>query len=125
ELIRGLEEIDSYQKEGVMGRYLVYLQTHQEISRKLKEHGLSAETDQEKVRETLKTPEFETLHRDVEEKARLAFTPATFDITQTSSLPHSVLAVLSVQPGESVLTTLTGPDHDDLSPLSTSPLHHK
>jgi hypothetical protein len=125
ELIRGLEEIDSYQKEGVMGRYLVYLQTHQEISRKLQEHGLSAETDQEKVRETLKTPEFETLHRDVEEKARLAFTPATFDITQTSSLPHSVLAVLSVQPGESVLTTLTGPDHDDLSPLSTSPLHHK
>ena len=30
-----------------------------------------------------------------------------------------------MRPGESVLTSLTGPDHDDLSPLSPSLLHHK
>jgi hypothetical protein len=33
--------------------------------------------------------------------------------------------MLSVKPGESILTRLTGPDHDDLSPLSDSVLHYK
>src|SRR5438067_2386235 len=56
---------------------------------------------------------------------RLTLTPAIFDITDFTSLPKPILSLLSVKPGESVLTTLTGLNHDDLSPLSPSMLHYK
>jgi SEC-C motif len=77
------------------------------------------------MREILESPAFDDLLREVQGNARLALTSAIFDITDLSSLPNSVLSLLSVQPGESILTSLTGPGHDDLSPLSTSILHDK
>ena len=61
----------------------------------------------------------------MQERMRLAFTPAVFDITELTSLPESFLSLLSVTPGESILTSLTGPNYDDLSPLSTSVLHYR
>lgn len=129
-LIQGLEEINSYQKTGVFDRYQALREATEAITRKLRERGFSITSSDmlerdDKIREALKAPEFEALHRDVEEKARLTLTPAIFDITEITSLPKVVLSVLSIRPGESVLTELTGPNHDDLSPLSPSPLHHK
>jgi hypothetical protein len=50
---------------------------------------------------------------------------SNFGITQISSLPFKLLSLLSIRPGESILTSLTGEDYDDLSPLSTSTLHSK
>lgn len=130
ELLEGLEQINSYKKKGVLARYHAFREATEAIIRKLQERGLSiassdVQEEDDRIRDALKTPEFEALHRDVEEKARLTLTPAIFDITDTTSLPQVVLSTLSVQPGESILTTLTGPNHDDLSPLSLSPLHHK
>src|SRR5205823_5830371 len=98
--------------------------------RKLMEKGYALspdamEREAENVRSALESPEFEALNRDLQEKARLTLTPAIFDITELSVLPRSLLSLLSVRPGEAVLTSLTGPNHDDLSPLSTSVLHHK
>jgi hypothetical protein len=75
ELIQGLEQINSYQKEGVLGRYQTYQEANEAIIRKLREHGFSvapSEIQKEgaRIMEILKTPEFETLYKDVEEKAR-------------------------------------------------------
>ena len=64
-------------------------------------------------------------HEAAEDKARLTLTPAIFEITNITSLPRPFLSLLSVRPGESVLTSLTGPNHDDLSPISPSVLHYK
>lgn len=130
ELIQGLEQISLYQKEGVLGRYRAILEANEAIIQKLQKYGLpvvknGTQEEDKKIREALKTSEFEALSKDIEEKALLTFTPAIFDITKITSLPSAVLSILSVQPGESILTTLTGPNHDDLSPLSPSPLHHK
>lgn len=130
ELIRGLEQINSYQKEGVLDRYRMFQETTEAIIRELQKYGFSVTPDKEqeegdKIREALKTPAFEALLKDVEEKARLTFTPAIFDITTITALPLSVLLVLSVKPGEALLSSLTGLNHDDLSPLSPSHLHHK
>jgi len=61
------------------------------------------EEEVERTRQALASDEFKEAHREAEEKARLALTPAIFDITDVSSLPKAVLAVLSVRPGEAVL----------------------
>lgn len=129
-LIQGLEQINSYQKQGVLGRYEAFREANEATIRKLREHGFAItssdmQAEGEKIRDALKTPEFEALSTDLEEKARLALTPAIFDITEITCLPRTVLSVLSIRPGESPLTTLTGPSHDDLSPLSPSLLHQK
>ncbi len=130
QLVQGFDELNAYQKSGVIDRYRDLMESNMAILRKLEEIGCSVgpdspESDVEHARGLLQTEAFDALRESVEESARLALTPAIFDITELSSLPRAVLAVLSVRPGESILTTLTGPDHDDLSPLSTSPLHEK
>ncbi|MFZ5501795.1 MAG: hypothetical protein ACOY58_07810, partial [Candidatus Micrarchaeota archaeon] len=129
-LIDGLEQVNSYQREGVTGRYHAFSVANEVIIEKLREYGFSVtyatwQQEDQGLREVLQTPALDALYRDLEEKARLTLTPAIFDITEITNLPQSLLSVLSIKPGESPLFTLTGPDHDDLSPLSPSPLHHK
>lgn len=130
ELLKGLEAINEYQKTGVVRRYQALKEANEALVRKLMERGFrliprATEQDAKRLRIALQTPEFEKLDRDLQEKARLTLTPAIFDVTDISTLPRTLLTLLSVHPAEAVLTTLTGPNHDDLSPLSTSVLHHK
>jgi hypothetical protein len=127
QLISGLEEIHEYQKTGIIGRHLALRESHKAIIKKLEEeaHSFEASRTDIDMRALLESPSLEPLYREFQENAKLALTSAIFDITDISSLPHSVLSDLSVRPAESILTSLTGPDHDDLSPLSTSILHDK
>jgi hypothetical protein len=130
QLIQGLSEINTYQKTGVLNRYEELRESGEALTEKLRLQGYNTdpsanEEDVIRIREALGSSEFKALHEDTTEKARLALTAAIFDVTEVTSLPQSVLGVLSVRAGESILSELTGSNHDDLSPLSNSILHHK
>ncbi|MDE1925498.1 MAG: hypothetical protein KGH79_05010, partial [Patescibacteria group bacterium] len=129
-IINGLKAVDQYQKTGILGRYRDVAELQMALTAKLREKGYTVDPEAspgevERTRQALASEEFKDLHDQIQEKARLAFTPAIFDITDLTPLPKPILSLLSVKPAESVLATLTGPDHDDLSPLSTSVLHYK
>lgn len=130
EIITGLNQIDEYQKTGVLDRYRDVLDTTDAFTGKLRAKGYAVDpgATPEEIKRTqaaFATEEFKAMHAEMQEKLRLTFTPAIFEITDLTSLPKPFLSLLSVKPGESILNTLTGPDHDDLSPLSTSVLHYK
>jgi hypothetical protein len=130
QLIRGLEEINSYQKTGLLNRYGALLESGRALAQKMQDAGYDTSpsaTPEEAARisEALISPAFKFQLQETEEKARLALTSAIFDVTDVTALPPSLLSLLSVRAGESILTNLTGPDHDDLSPLSTSLLHYR
>ena len=132
EVIEGLRLIDEYQKTGVIGRYRALMKSQAELSSKLREKGyaVTSEASPEEIQRTsaaLDTEEFKSLNIEVQEQARLTFTSAIFDITDLTTLPKPFLSLLSVRPGESILSTLTGPspDYEDLSPLSPSVLHYR
>jgi SEC-C motif len=128
QLIDGLEAVKAYQRTGIFERYGDLFRAHEAFLEKLAERGYSPDqitSGELEMKEILQSPQFDEVYRDAQERARLALTPAVFDITDIAPLPKAVLTLLSVRPGESILTSLTGPDHDDLSPLSTSVLHYK
>lgn len=130
EIITGLSQIDQYQKTGVLDRYRDMHDITDAFTDKLRAKGYAVDpgATPEEIRRTqaaFDTEEFKVMHDEMQEKLRLTFTPAIFEITDLTSLPKPFLSLLSVRPGESILKTLTGPDHDDLSPLSTSVLHYK
>jgi hypothetical protein len=130
ELITGLQAIEEYLKTGVLGRYADVISSSNALMERLREKSYAVdsgatEEEFERTRQALASPEFADALNDAQEKARLTFTSAIFDITDLTPLPKSLLSTLSVRPGEAVLRdpTLTG--HDDLSPLSDSLLHFK
>jgi hypothetical protein len=130
EIIDGLGKIEEYQRSGVLERYRDLMNSIELFSEGLRSKGYAVDsgaTPEElaRTRDAFQAEEFREMHRAVDEMARLTFTPAIFDITDLTTLPQRLLSLLSVKPGESILTTLTGPNHDDLSPLSTSILHYK
>jgi hypothetical protein len=130
ELIAGLEAIEEYQKSGAIRRYFDAIGASNALTEKLREAGYAVESgateeEFERTRQALTLPEFADAHRAAEERAQLALTPALFDITTVTSLPKSLLSMLSVTPGEAVLRDPTLTKHDDLSPLSDSILHFK
>lgn len=129
ELVSGLEKISEYQKRGVMQRYLDLRTAVDTIQTKASELGFeydpfNPEVD-EKYKKALQTPELKPLLEDAQTKAQIAFTEQLFDITEIAGLPNEVMDALSVESGGAPLSELTGADHDDLSPLSTSPLHFR
>jgi len=129
-IIEGLKKIDEYKKTGVLDRYSEVMDLSESFMQKLKEKGyrVDPEASSEEIKQTRQaviSEEFKTIHEEMQEKMRLTFTSAIFDIKDLTSLPKAFLSLLSVKPGESILTTLAGPDYDDLSPLSTSVLHYK
>jgi len=129
-IIEELSQIDEYQKTGVLDRYRDVLDLENTFTDKLRDKGYAVDpgatpAEIKRTQAAFETEEFKALHDEMQEKMRLTFTPAIFEITDLSSLPKPFLSLLSVKPGESILETLTGPDHDDLSPLSTSALHYK
>lgn len=130
EIIEGLGKIDDYQKTGVLGRYQDVRDITDAFTDKLRAKGYAVDpgATPEEIKHTqaaFETEEFKVMHDEMQEKMRLTFTPAIFEITDITSLPKPFLSLLSVKPGESILKTITGLDHDDLSPLSTSVLHYK
>ena len=131
DIVTSLLEIDRYQKTGVISRYTDMMQASIALQDQMVEAGYNptatATPEEEAAIKIALASEFKEKHENVQEKARLTFTSAIFDITDITSLPKSVLSLLSIKPGESILTDLTGPapDYEDLSPLSISPLHYK
>jgi len=130
EIIDGLSKIDEYQKTGVLGRYRDVHDLIDAFTDKLRAKGYAVDpgVTPEKIKHTqaaFETEEFKAMHEEMQEKMRLTFTPAIFEITDITSLPKPFLSLLSIKPGESILKTITGPDNDDLSPLSPSVLHYK
>jgi hypothetical protein len=130
ELLSGLSAIEEYAKRGVLGRYESVMAATAELMQRLRERGFvvgpeASDAENERVREALATEEFSQAHAEAQEKARLTFTAALFDITELTWLPKPLLTTLSVQPGESVLRDPALTNNDDLSPLSNSPLHFK
>lgn len=130
DLIRGFQAIEDYQKRGAIERYSDFMSATETLTERLRAKGYALDADaseeeQERTRQALASDDFREAHREAEEKARLALTPAIFDVTDVSSLPKAVLAVLSVKPGEAVLRDPDLTQHDDLSPLATSILHYK
>jgi hypothetical protein len=129
-LVEELEKIDTYQKSGVINRYRAFREKNEQVLTELKNCGISIDqaavlSESERLGEVLNSPALEKLVGELQEQARLTLTPALFDITDLTWLPRPILSLLSIRPGESILTSLTGPNHDDLSPLSTSVLHYK
>jgi SEC-C motif len=129
-VVHGLLRIAEYLKVGFGGRYEDLFSSLGELQAKLQAKGYAVDRDAspeevERTRNALEIDEFRELNDRAQKASVLALTPAVFDITETSSLPRSILSLLSVKPGESVLTSLRGSDHEDLSPLSTSILHYK
>jgi hypothetical protein len=112
ELISGLLEIADYQRTGLLGLYRELANAIEDLK--------TSESDSTETGVDLSK---RVAH--VEELAALVFTPRILDITDLTSLPKEFLADLSIMPGESPLTAITGENHDDLSPLSNSPLHRK
>lgn len=130
QIINGLQIIDEYQKKGVLKRYEDVLEVQKKLEDKLVEKGCKVDSSAssqeiEKTRAMINSVEFVALREEMEQKLKLTFTPAIFEITDLTKLPKPFLSMLSVKPGESVLTSLTGPNKDDLSPLSPSTLHQK
>lgn len=130
QIINGLQIIDGYQKKGVLKRYEDAFEAQKKLVEKLIEKGCEVDSNAsqqeiEKTRSVIESVEFDALREEMKEKMKLTFTPAIFEITHLTALPKSFLSILSVKPGESVLTSLTGPNNDDLSPLSPSILHQK
>ncbi|HMI83281.1 MAG TPA: SEC-C domain-containing protein [Polyangiaceae bacterium] len=130
EIVEGLRTIENYQRTGVAGRYRDVGGLLDAGRKRLIEigHPIDPGAPPDEVMHALVATENEGLNALREAaiaKWVLTFTPALFEITALTSLPKPFLSLLSVRPGESVLKVLTGPDHDDLSPLSTSVLHYK
>lgn len=127
DLIKGLCAIHSYQSTGIFDRYQALRESHKKFVQRLEEEVPSLNIPEDvDLREFFRTsPAFEHIMKEASENARLAFTPAAFDITDLSNLPAEVLSALSIKPGQSPLDKLTGPNHDDLSPLSTSIFHDR
>jgi hypothetical protein len=130
EVIGELQKVDEHQKSGVIDRYREAMSLTLSLMAKLREKGHTigpdeSEEDHRRAQEALDSDEFRQLHADVQAQLGRTFTAALFDITDLTALPTALLSLLSVTPGETILTHLTGPDHDDLSPLSTSVLHYK
>lgn len=128
EIIRGLSEIDSYQKTGTIGRYKDALSAIDALMGKLAKLGfdLTTSPSQEELnqmKQALAPEERKKLEEDIQEKGKLAFTPAIFDITEVTSLSPKVLSLLSIKPGEAVPPL--DQEHNDLDPLSVSVFHHK
>lgn len=130
DLVSGIGKLNDYHKTGFLERYSDVNDAFDALADGLVDAGrspdlIATEEGRTELKAILETDTLREKAERFQEGIRLAFTEAAFLITDVSGLPHQLLSLLSVRPGESVLTALTGPNYDDLSPLSTSPLHYK
>jgi SEC-C motif len=130
EIISDLQKIENYERFGLIDQYRKSFDLTESLMNKLQAKGYDVGRDASaeeaaKIQAALASSEFRDLHHDVQSQVAKTFTPELFDITDLTSIPRPLLSLLSVKPSESLLTSLTGPNHDDLSPLSQSALHYK
>lgn len=124
-MVKGLGELSEFQKRGIMAKHLSSMEAVNRLRSRAAELGLD-ENDSEHYKKQLEEiDELRQLNKDASKKASAAWTVDLFEITDVSSLPKSVLSLLSVKPGENPLGKLTGDNHEDLSPLSTDVEHFK
>ncbi len=124
EVLAGLKQLSEHQRRGVIAKHIASMKAVDVLRKRAQELGLD-ETSPEYQAEIQKSPELKALNEDVQNKLTEAWTVKLFEITEVSSLPKSILSLLSVKPGEEPLDKLTGTNHEDLSPLSTDILHYK
>jgi hypothetical protein len=129
-IIGELGKINEYQKTGIINKHFAFRNSFKTLTAKLIEKGYNPDPNAPpeeiaKTKKAMVSKEFKDLYDETQKKLHDAFTSVLFDITDITSLPKNFLSLLSVKPGESILTTLTGANHDDLSPLSPSILHDK
>lgn len=125
EVVESLKDLAQHQRQGPLQKHLKTRIAVEKIRKKAQELGIN-EGDREAYKAAIEqSSELAKLHQDAQEKAEDAYTVKAFEITEASSLPKSILSLLSIKPGEQPLGTLTGPNHEDLSPLSTDVLHYK
>ena len=125
EIIAGLKQINTYQKQGLMQKHIDVMDATKKLRARAAELGLHEDDKDAYMTAIQQSAELKALHKDAQEKAQEAYTTKLFEITDVSSLPKQVLSLLSVKPGEQPLSQLTGPNHEDLSPLSTDIEHYK
>ncbi|HSW92049.1 MAG TPA: SEC-C domain-containing protein [Candidatus Saccharimonadales bacterium] len=126
EVVDGLKQLAEHQRRGIMGKHIALRDATESLRKRAEELGLNETGDAESYRtEIQKSPELKQLYEVAQEKLNEAMTVRLFEITDVSSLPKSILSLLSVRPGEEPLSGLTGPNNEDLSPLSTDILHYK
>lgn len=126
ELVSGLKNIHEHQKRGLLDRYRDLSVAETALMELLREKGYAvnssgSEKEIERTKAILRAPEYNEKILELEEKAKLALTPAIFDITEIAKLPQIVIELLSVRPGEAALDKpLDMDDEDNLSPISNS-----
>lgn len=129
--ISALNAIHNYQRTGMTGRYRELIDTDNRMKEALQKEGFSVdpnapEEEVARTRKALESPSYATLLNDYKDKANKVFTTELFDITDIGHLPISLLDLLSVKEGESLLTSASKmEDTDNLSPLTCSPLSLK
>jgi SEC-C motif len=125
QVIDGLKQLSNHQQRGVMAKHIALRDAVAVLRKRATELGLKEEDTEEYRAQIQASPELKRLHEDTQEKLNEAMTVKLFEITNVSSLPKPVLSLLSVRPGEEPISGVTGPNNEDLSPLSTDILHYK
>lgn len=125
EVVRGLKQLSDFQRRGIANKHVEAQLAVARLRKKAEELGFKEEEVEAYKRALKESPELKPLSDDVEKKLNEAFTVKIFEITDVSNLPKSILSLLSIKPGEEPLNVLTGPNNEDLSPLSTDLLHYK
>jgi hypothetical protein len=123
-----LQKIHDFEKTGLVNRFMEAMESTSKLMERMAKKGFAIMPGDsgkriEEGKAVLQSDDFREEYDAVNEKMRLAFTPAMFEITGVSNLPDEFLRALSVMPGESVQTDLES--KDDISPLSTSVLHSR
>lgn len=124
-IIAGLKQLSDYQKQGLMHKQIDAMSAVTKLRQRASELGISEDNTEEYEKAIQASGELKAMHEEAQEKLQEAFTPKLFEITDASSLPKQVLSLLAVKPGEQPLNKLTGPQYEDLSPLSTDVEHYK
>jgi hypothetical protein len=125
DVIKGLTQLSDFQRTGILRKHIEAHEAVAVLRARAEQLGLS-EDDPEAYKASIqKSAELKALNEDAQNKVTEAYTNRLFEITDVSSLPKSILSLLTVKPGEEPLDKLTGPNHEDLSPLSTDVLHYK
>jgi hypothetical protein len=123
-IIEGLNRIREYQSRGIMNRHLDTMRSVMLVREQALELGFDI-SDKEQMIKALKNVKWKKLHQATQKKLQDTFSAELFNITDVAKLPAELMNLLAISPGEEPLFELTGPNNEDLSPISTSSLHYR
>ncbi len=129
EIVEGLTRVEEFQRFGFAKQYQDAILAGAKAVNETRKQGFDLDTknpDEIRAMQFAKTVQpLKAYYDDAKVKSMKALSPEAFEITELTGLPINLLSTLSVKPGEEILEKLTGDNHEDLSPLSGSVLHHK